>query len=603
LKQTLLRYVSALFLVSALILTSAFNTAPAPAAALTTYTFDGFEDGVFADTGGQPGAGYGWNDTGWTPSGTDAFILNSEGPIGSYHVRIQKPNTYISRTVDLGQFVSARLRFWYRTKSVTSNYGYVTLSAVGIAPWTYSFQGLSPQPTTHTEYVVDVPTQFVGKVVSLKFGEAGSQSRAYVYWDSISIESLDPLNTPTPPPVLDPHQVVNTYGRLQISAVALKDQNGNAIQLHGMDSHGLTWFPLSDLNLNNTSNINMMSQPISFAPTQGVPFPHPSSAVGNLVTQWHIQVVKATMFPYDPWNGSDAKSYDNNYPVWKWYNINLVNSIVQAAIDENIYVIIDWHAGEGNDPDPNVYWTNGHAQEFFTYMVDKWGSYPNVIYQTVNSPNNIAWKNAKSGKPGLKTYNQNIINLIRSREAANGYAPNLIIAGTPTYSQDVDIATNDPLTGNSIAYNFMWYAGTHGISIRSKAETALTNLASKAPNQTLFMSEVGTTASNGTGGVYYSEFNTWLEWAKTKKLSWLNWSISSKEEDSAIFVPAILGNVPNNEVAWRGGDGASIPEAFASTGYPMRIGPWADADYSCSGKFVRGWIMNNTTQPVPAGCP
>jgi endoglucanase len=369
-----------------------------------------------------------------------------------------------------------------------------------------------------------------------------------------------------------------------------------------MDSHGLTWFPLSDLNLNNTSNINILKQEISFAPTQGTRFPYASSAVGNLVTQWHIQVVKASMFPYDPWNGANAKSYDNNYPAWKWYNINLVNSVVQAAIDQNIYVIIDWHGGEGNDPDPNIYWTNGHVQEFFTYMVDKWGSYPNVIYETVNSPNNVAWADV-SGNPGLKTYNQNIINFIRSRETADGYAANLIIAGTPTWSQDVDIATNDPLTGNLIAYNFMWYAGTHGVSIRSKAETALTNLASKAPNQTLFMGEVGTTASTGTGGVFYSEFNTWLEWAKTKKLSWLNWSIANKQEDSAIFVPTILGNVPNNEIAWRGGDGASISEAFASTGYPMRIGPWADADYSCSGKFVRGWILYNTSQPVPAGCP
>ena len=405
--------------------------------------------------------------------------------------------------------------------------------------------------------------------------------------------------TSTPSSGLDPHQVVNTYGRLQISGTSLKDKNGNAIQLVGMDSHGLTWFPVSDLNLNTTTNMNLLNQQITFSPAQGTKFPYSATLVGNLVTQWHIQVIKTSMFPYDPWNGADAKSYDNVYPTWKWYNINLVNSIVQAAIDQNIYVINDWHAGEGNDTDPNIYWNNGHVQEFFTYMVDKWGSYPNVIYQTVNSPTYISW--ADSGAPGLKTFNQNVINFIRAREVTDGYAPNMIIAGTPTWSQDVDVATNDPLTGNLIAYNFMWYAGSHGSSFRSKGDTAMTNLATKAPNQTLFMSEVGTTQSNGTGGIYYAEFNTWLEWAKTKKLSWLNWSISNKQEDSAIFVPAILGNVPNNEIAWRGGD-TSIPQALASTGYPMRMGPWADADYSCSGKFIKGWIMYNTSQSVPSGC-
>lgn len=597
-KQPLIRYISVFLLAVMVSMSIGLN---ARAATATTYMFDGFDDGLFTDTAGQTGAGTGWNDSGWTPSGTDAFLLNSEGQIGAYHTRIQKPNVYISRTADLSRFVSARLRFWYKTKSISSNYGTITISAVGISPWTYSFQGQT-QPTNHTEYVIDIPAQFIGQVVTLKFGQGGTGSRAYVYWDSISIESLDPLNPPSTPTPVDPHQVVTTYGRLQISATALKDKNGKAIQLVGMDSHGLTWFPISDLNLNNTNNFNMMSLEINFAPTQGVKFPHSASLVGNMVDQWHVQVIKATMFPYDPWNGASAHSYDNNYPTYKWYNINLVNSIVQAAIDQNIYVIIDWHAGEGNDPDPNIYWTNGHVQEFFAYMVDKWGSYPNVIYQTVNSPNTIAWGDAKSGKAGLKTYNQNVINFIRAREAANGYAPNLIIAGTPTFSQDVEIATNDPLTGNLIAYNFMWYAGTHGISIRNKAETALVNLAAKAPNQTIFMSEVGTSTSNGTGGVYYNEFNTWLEWAKTKKLSWLNWSISNKEESSAIFVPAILGNVANNEIAWRGGNGAGIAEALASTGFPMRMGPWTNADYSCSGKFIMGWILYNTSQPIPSGC-
>lgn len=404
-------------------------------------------------------------------------------------------------------------------------------------------------------------------------------------------------NTPTKtstPITLDPHQVVNTYGRFQISGTALRDKNGNAIQLAGMSSHGLTWFPMIDLNLNTTSNMNLLNQQITFNPTQGTPFPYTSTAIGNLVNQWHVEVIRASMFTYDPWNGSTAYSYDNNYPTWKWYNINLVNAIVQSAINQNIYVIIDWHAGEGNDPDPTVYWNNGHVQEFFTYMVDKWGSYPNVIYETVNSPNGVSWST-------LKTFNQNVINHIRSREAANGYASNLILAGTPTWSQDVDVATNDPLTGNLIAYNFMWYAGTHGDWMRQKGDVALTNLSTRAPNQTLFMGEVGTSQSNGSGGVYYNEFNTWMEWAKVRKLSWLNWSISNKEETSAIFVPAILGNIPNNEIAWRGGNG-TIAQAMASTGYAMRIGPWADADLSCNGRFIKGWMLYNTSQPVPSGC-
>jgi aryl-phospho-beta-D-glucosidase BglC (GH1 family) len=372
-----------------------------------------------------------------------------------------------------------------------------------------------------------------------------------------------------------------------------------------MSSHGLTWFPLIDLNVNNATNLNTLKQQITFNPTGGTPFPYTSSAVTNLVNQWHVQVIRASMFPYDPWNiqAGTAKSYDNGtYPEWKWYNINLVNAIVQSAINQNIYVIIDWHAGEGNDQDPTQYWNSGHVQEFFDYMVDKWGSYPNVIYETVNSPV-VSWN------PTLKTFNQNVVDRIRARENTDGYAnDNLILVGTPTWSQDIDVATNDPLTGNMIAYNYMWYAGTHVPMgwVQPRGDTALANLAARAPQQTLFMGEVGTSTSDGNGGVYYSNFNTAMEWAKTKKLSWLNWSIANKQESSSIFVPAVLGDMAKNELAWRGGglagDGTNIAQAMASTGQPMRMGPWNPADLSCSGKFIQGWMLYNTSQATPSGC-
>lgn len=448
------------------------------------------------------------------------------------------------------------------------------------------------------------PSQTATRTLTATTGPTLTQTRTNtaVASTATSTATRTATNTATRTPTqttLDPHQVVNTYGRLQISGTALRDKNGNAIQLAGMSSHGLTWFPLSDLNLNTTSNMNLLNQQITFNPAGGAPFPYTSSAVGNLVNQWHIQVIRATMFTYDPWNGADAKSYDNNYPTWKWYNLNLVNTIVQSAINQNIYVVIDWQAGEGGDPNPNLYWNNGHAQEFFNYMVDKWGSYPNVIYETVNSPNSISWYDGSGND--LKTYNQNVINLIRAREVANGYAPNIILAGTPTWSQDIDVASASPLTGNLIAYNYMWYAGTHFSWVQSRGDTALANLAANAPNQTVFMGEVGTSTSDGSGGIYYSNFNTLMEWAKTKKLSWMNWSISNKEESSATLVKAIASNMINNEIAWRGGNG-TVAEALASTGYPMRMGPWTSADYSCSGKFIIGWILYNTSQPVPSGC-
>jgi aryl-phospho-beta-D-glucosidase BglC (GH1 family) len=475
---------------------------------------------------------------------------------------------------------------------------YVLGSAIPPLNGVYTIHYVSTNPYSHFEIVAPCtgPTAtYTPAGPTATFTRTNTPSGPTATPTKTATPTATPTKTATP---VSGSGVVSTYGRLQISNTQLKASNGTAIQLAGMSSHGLTWFPLIDLNLNNTTNQNAFKQQITFNPAGGTPFPYTSSGITNLVNQWHIQVIRASMFPYDPWNGAEAKSYDNGtYPEWKYYNLNLVNTIVQSAINNNIYVIIDWHAGEGNDTDPTPYWTSGHVQEFFNYMVDKWGSYPNVIYETVNSPTYVSWN------PTLKTYNQNVIDLIRARENSDGYAnDNLIIAGTPTWSQDVDVATNDPLTGNMIAYNYMWYAGTHFSWVQSRGDTALANLNTKAPNQTLFMGEVGTSTSDGNGGVYYSNFNTLMEWAKTKKLSWLNWSIANKNESSAIFVPAIPSNMANNEIAWRGGDGGSIAQAMASTGQPMRMGPWNDADLSCSGKFIKGWMLNNTSQAVPSGC-
>lgn len=50
----------------------------------------------------------------------------------------------------------------------------------------------------------------------------------------------------------------------------------------------------------------------------------------------------------------------------------------------------------------------------------------------------------------------------------------LIIVGTPTWSQDVDIAAEDPVTGyDNIMYAVHFYAATHTDNIRNKVTTAL----------------------------------------------------------------------------------------------------------------------------------
>jgi hypothetical protein len=44
---------------------------------------------------------------------------------------------------------------------------------------------------------------------------------------------------------------------------------------------------------------------------------------------------------------------------------------------------------------------------------------------------------------------------------------NLIVVGSPAWSQDVDVASDNPITGyENIAYALHFYSGTHGEVLR-----------------------------------------------------------------------------------------------------------------------------------------
>lgn len=61
-------------------------------------------------------------------------------------------------------------------------------------------------------------------------------------------------------------------------------------------------------------------------------------------------------------------------------------------------------------------------------MAQQWGSHDNVLYEDYNEPGPQPWGNVKS-------YHEAVIPEIRA------HTDNLVIAGTPSWSQDVDEAS------------------------------------------------------------------------------------------------------------------------------------------------------------------
>lgn len=244
-----------------------------------------------------------------------------------------------------------------------------------------------------------------------------------------------------------------------------------------------------------------------------------ASVVKWLKDDWYCNVVRAAMAVE---NGGYLTSPETEKQK--------VFDLVDAAIANGMYVIVDWHDHNAAD----------HLQastKFFAEIAKKYGDKPNVIYEPFNEPLQVSWAAV------VKPYDQAVIDTIRK------YDPdNLIICGTPTWSQDVDIAANDKLVGTNIAYTLHFYSGTHKQSLRDKATAALNK------GIALLVTEYGTTDASGDGAVNETETNLWYNFLDANKISWCNWSVADKAESSAVLFTgaSTYGNWVINQITTSG---------------------------------------------------
>ncbi|WP_460767662.1 glycoside hydrolase family 5 protein [Niabella terrae] len=278
---------------------------------------------------------------------------------------------------------------------------------------------------------------------------------------------------------------VDIHGALQVAGARLLDQQGTPLRLKGM-SFGWSCFH---------------------------PRFYTAGAVKELKEQWHCNVVRAAL-GVEPEGGY----LKNKEAAWQQ-----MITVIDAAIQEGIYVIVDWHSH-------NIQLEA--ALEFFTKIASRYKDQPHIIYEIFNEPDEETWAE-------VKAYSEKLISAIRAIDPDN-----IILVGTPHWSQDLHLAAADPIRGQeNLMYTLHFYAATHKKALRDHAGAAI------AAGLPVFVSESAGMEATGDGPIDQQEWEAYIDWMREHNLSWVTWSVSDKDETCSVLNPSAA-----SEGGWKPGD-------------------------------------------------
>ncbi|MEU7974501.1 cellulase family glycosylhydrolase [Micromonospora sp. NPDC049089] len=286
----------------------------------------------------------------------------------------------------------------------------------------------------------------------------------------------------TPPPTTPPPTTgtpVERHGQLRVCGTTMCDKNGARVQLRGISSMWLNW--------------------------ETAPYAENLSALRWMRDNWNLQVIRAAM-GVEP---AGAYLSDPNKARAQ------VETIINNAVTAGVYVIVDWHAHEAQN-------NQSQAVAFFGDLARRYGHLPNVIWEPYNEPLQVSWTNV------IKPYHQAVVSAIRAADPDN-----IVVLGTPTWSQDVDVAAASPVTGTNLMYTLHFYSCTHGASLRAKGDAAI------RAGLALFVTEWG--ASNADGGLdgraCLPEAQSWIDWMKANGVSWTAWKLDVGTDTTNLLSP------------------------------------------------------------------
>lgn len=330
--------------------------------------------------------------------------------------------------------------------------------------------------TIEVGFNMTTPTAITPSISALYVDGKKQDGSAAATTEEASTEEIEPAERPEP----ESGTPLENHGALRVEGTQLVDASGAPYQLKGVSTHGLAWFP---------EYVN-------------------KDAFQTIRDDWGGNVIRLAMYTDE--SGGYCSGGDKEQLK------ALIDTGVNAATELGMYVIIDWHILHDTDPKIN----QGEAEKFFAEMSAKYANYDNVLYEICNEPNGGAtWDGS------IKPYAETIIPIIRKNDKDA-----IIIVGTPTWSQDVDIVADNPITGQeNIMYTVHFYAATHTDNIRNKVTYALDK------GLPIFVSEFSLCDASGNGANDLNQAEKWFDLINSNNLSYCSWSLSNKAETSALI--------------------------------------------------------------------
>ncbi len=278
------------------------------------------------------------------------------------------------------------------------------------------------------------------------------------------------------------------YGRLRVENLQLVSESGNPVQLRGVSTYNIAGFDWM------------------FGPDQ----------LRELVTDFHADLIRLAMY---------------TDPVVQGYAANpegltkIIDQLVADTEAAGLYCIVDWHISN-YDSNPNQ--RKDLAIAFFSRMAEKYKDKKHLLFEICNEPSGptVTWDEQ------VRPYATEVLAAIRKFDPTR-----VVLVGTPTWSQDIDLAARNPLADPNVMYVFHWYAGSHGQALRDKVDAARRSVP-------MFCTEWGSTDNTGNGRTFPAETAEWLKFLDDRGISSANWSFSNVREGSAALIGSYDGDDP-----------------------------------------------------------